>query len=197
MVAYIFLHMLEVMAFADDADILNGRLNKINSFYARFTQIVTSAEGDVVQEGAGELWMKRPNLFKWHMTSPDESILVSDGTTLWFYNPFVEQVTANWLSNVTDNTPLMLIIRNSATDWHQYNVQQQGDSFLLVPKYDNSNLKQFTIKVTIKGNIEGFTVAEQDGQHSVYKLNNQKNGLLGNDKFYFSLPQGVMLDDQR
>lgn len=38
--------------------------------------------------------MKRPNLFNWHMTSPDESVLVSDGQTLWFYNPFVEQVTA-------------------------------------------------------------------------------------------------------
>ncbi len=28
------------------------------------------------------------------MTQPDESILVSDGKTLWFYNPFVEQATA-------------------------------------------------------------------------------------------------------
>ena len=44
--------------------------------------------------GEGELWVKRPNLFNWHMTSPDESVLVSDGQTLWFYNPFVEQVTA-------------------------------------------------------------------------------------------------------
>ncbi len=44
--------------------------------------------------GRGDLWVKRPNLFNWHMTQPDESVLVSDGKTLWFYNPFVEQATA-------------------------------------------------------------------------------------------------------
>lgn len=39
--------------------------------------------------------------FNWHMTQPDESILVSDGKTLWFYNPFVEQATATWLKDAT------------------------------------------------------------------------------------------------
>lgn len=54
---------------------------------------MTDGSGNAVQDGQGDLWVKRPNLFNWHMTQPDESILVSDGKTLWFYNPFVEQAT--------------------------------------------------------------------------------------------------------
>lgn len=195
---YLFSAVLAATAFADDADVLQSRLNRVNSFYATFTQRVTSPEGAMVQEGEGELWVKRPNLFNWHMIVPDESILVSDGKTLWFYNPFVEQTTINWLKNATgSNTPFMLITQKSAAEWLQYNVNQEGNSFSLLPKSDNGNLKQFTIKVTANGTIEGFTSVEKDGQCSVYKLKNQKNSPVDDAKFHFSLPKGVTLDDQR
>ncbi|MGL9773248.1 MAG: outer membrane lipoprotein chaperone LolA [Sodalis sp. (in: enterobacteria)] len=197
MTAYLFAAVLAAPAFAADANVLQSRLNQVNSFHASFTQRVTGAEGGAVQEGEGELWIKRPNLFNWHMTAPDESVLVSDGKTLWFYNPFVEQATANWLKNATGNTPFMLITRNRAADWGQYNVKQQGDSFSLVPKANNGNLKQFTINVAANGTITGFTAVEQDGQRSVYQLKSQKNGPVDDAKFHFTLPKGVTLDDQR
>ena len=92
---------------ADAASDLKSRLDKVSSFHASFTQKVTDGSGNAVQEGQGDLWVKRPNLFNWHMTQPDESILVSDGKTLWFFNPFVEQATATWLKDATSNTPFM------------------------------------------------------------------------------------------
>lgn len=185
------------LAVADDAYVLQSRLKQVNSFYAKFIQRVTDAEGNAIQEGKGEIWMKLPNLFNWHIIAPDENVLISDGKTLWFYNPFVEQVTATWLKNATGNTPFMLITCKSAVDWSQYNVKQQGDSFLLEPKSNNENLKQFTIKVTVNGIIEGFTVVEQDGQCSAYELKIQNDGPVDDAKFQFTLPKGVTLDDQR
>ena len=98
-----------------------SRLDKVSSFHSSFTQKVTDGSGNAVQDGQGDLWVKRPNLFNWHMTQPDESVLVSDGKTLWFYNPFVEQATATWLKDATSNTPFMLIARNQASDWQNYN----------------------------------------------------------------------------
>lgn len=195
--ACLFSAIIATPAFADDGGALQSRLNQVNSFHASFTQRVTGAEGGAVQEGEGELWVKRPNLFNWHMTAPDESLLISDGKTLWFYNPFVEQATASWLKNATGNTPFMLITRNSASDWKQYNVKQHGDNFSLVPKSADGNLKQFTIKVTADGTIEGFTAVEQDGQRSAYQLKSQKNGAIDAAKFKFTPPKGVTLDDQR
>lgn len=56
------------------------------------------------------------------------------GKTLWFFNPFVEQATATRLKDATGNTPFMLIARNRASDWQQYNIKQNGDDFVLTPK---------------------------------------------------------------
>ncbi len=195
--ACLFSAIVSIPAVADDAQSLQSRLNQVNSFHASFTQTVTSAEGGSVQQGEGELWVKRPNLFNWHMTSPDESVLISDGKTLWFYNPFVEQVTATWLKNSTGNTPFLLITRNSPDDWRQYNVKQRGDLFELTPKTAAGNLKQFTINVSAGGTINGFTAIEQDGQRSAYQLKSQINGQIDAAKFRFTPPTGVTVDDQR
>ena len=182
---------------ADAAQDLQSRLAKVNSFHASFSQSVTSSDGAEVQQGEGELWVKRPNLFNWHMTSPDESVLVSDGKTLWFYNPFVEQVTATWLDSATSNTPFMLITRNDAKEWNQYNVKQTGDTFDLTPKSQKNNLKKFTISVSPTGTINSFTAVEQDGQSSAYKLKSQQSGVVDASKFQFTPPKGVTVDDQR
>ena len=159
---------------ADAASDLKSRLDKVSSFHASFTQKVTDGSGAAVQEGQGDLWVKRPNLFNWHMTQPDESILVSDGKTLWFYNPFVEQATATWLKDATGNT-----------------------DFVLTPKASNGNLKQFTINVGRDGTIHQFSAVEQDDQRSSYQLKSQQNGAVDAAKFTFTPPQGVTVDDQR
>ncbi len=171
---------------ADAAGDLKNRLDKVSSFHASFTQKVTDGSGAAVQEGQGDLWVKRPNLFNWHMTQPDESILVSDGKTLWFYNPFVEQVSATWLKDATSNTPFMLIARN-----------QTSDDFVLTPKTSAGNLKQFTINVGRDGTIHQFSAVEQDDQRSSYALKSQQNGSVDMNKFTFTPPQGVTVDDQR
>ena len=178
-------------------ELLKSRLDKVSSFHASFTQKVTDGSGAAVQEGQGDLWVKRPNLFNWHMTQPDESILVSDGKTLWFYNPFVEQATATWLKDATGNTPFMLIARNQSSDWQQYNIKQNGDDFVLTPKASNGNLKQFTINVGRDGTIHQFSAVEQDDQRSSYQLKSQQNGAVDAAKFTFTPPQGVTVDDQR
>lgn len=189
--------MFSTSIWASPSSDLQNRLSQVSSFHASFTQTVTTADGASVQDGEGELWVKRPNLFNWHMTLPDESVLVSDGRTLWFYNPFVEQVTATWLDRATTNTPFMLITRNDAREWQQYNVSQSGDTFDLTPKNQKNNLKRFSITVTSSGTINGFTAVEQDGQRSVYRLKSQQNGAVDASKFTFTPPKGVSVDDQR
>ena len=193
----LFTAMIGSTAWADAAGDLQSRLDKVSTFHASFTQKVTDGSGATVQEGQGDLWVKRPNLFNWHMTQPDESVLVSDGKTLWFYNPFVEQVSASWLKDVTSNTPFMLIARNQASDWSQYNIKQTGDDFVLTPKNGAGNLKQFTINVGRDGAIHSFSAIEQDDQRSSYALKAQPTTTVDASKFTFTPPAGVTIDDQR
>ncbi|MGP1947721.1 MAG: outer membrane lipoprotein chaperone LolA [Arsenophonus sp. NC-PG7-MAG3] len=188
-------HINQVLA--DATTELQMRLDKINSFHANFIQKTTSIDGDLIQEGEGQLWIKQPNLFNWHMISPDENWLVSDGTNLWFYNSFVEQVTVTLLSQATTDTPFMLITRNDLQDWKRYKISQNGNNFLLIATKNKGNLKYFSITVQPDGTIQQFTAVEKDGQINSYKLKSQKNTHIDNNKFKFNPPEGLTIDDQR
>ena len=91
----------------------------------------------------------------------------------------------------------MLIARNQASDWQNYNIKQNGDDFILTPKSGSGNLKQFTINVGRDGTIHQFSAVEQDDQRSSYQLKSQQNGAVDASKFTFTPPQGVTVDDQR
>ena len=107
------------MAWAN-ADIeLQNRLNKVSVLSADFAQTVMSANGSNVQQGNGKLRIKRPNLFRMDTKSPQETQIIADGKTLWFYDPFVEQVTANWVKDAVNNTPFVLLTSNDKSHWAQ------------------------------------------------------------------------------
>lgn len=185
------------MAWAN-ADIeLQNRLNKVSVLSADFAQTVMSANGSNVQQGNGKLRIKRPNLFRMDTKSPQETQIIADGKTLWFYDPFVEQVTANWVKDAVNNTPFVLLTSNDRSHWAQYTVEQKDDRFVLKPKAKNSNIKQFDIRIDPNGVLKGFSTIEKDGQSNQYILRNITNQNLDGNLFKFTVPKGIELDDQR
>ncbi|PSU33324.1 outer membrane lipoprotein carrier protein LolA [Photobacterium lutimaris] len=189
--------LLAGQAMANPQQELSTRLGKVNAFSADFTQTVVSPEGSLLVEGTGDVSIKRPNLFRWNTETPDENILISDGKTLWYYSPFIEQVTAMWLNDATDQTPFVLLTRNSASDWANYNVSQTADTFTLTPKSGASSMGQFVVTVALSGEVRSFSVVEQDGQRSNFKLTKFQKKTPASSQFTFTPPQGVELDDQR
>lgn len=193
----IVLGMMSSTAWADARSDLQSRLGKINSFSASFEQTVTGPSGAAIQQGEGKLAVTRPNLFRWEAKTPDESLLVTDGKTLWFFNPFVEQVTISNLKDATSNTPFVLLTRNNPSDWAKYNITQKGDQFTLKPIKSDGNMKQFDLTVTPAGVIKGFSVVEMDGQKSQTVLSRFSTSAVSKSQFSFTVPKGVEIDDQR
>ncbi|MGF1737133.1 outer membrane lipoprotein chaperone LolA [Photobacterium satsumensis] len=189
--------LLAGQALANPQQELSTRLGKVNAFSADFKQTLISPEGDLLGEGEGDVAIKRPNLFRWNTVMPDENLLVSDGKTLWYYNPFIEQVTAVWLQDATEQTPFVLLTRNSSADWQNYNVSQTADTFTLTPKSGASSMGKFVVTVAKSGEVRSFSVVEQDGQRSNFKLSKFKKQTPASSLFTFTPPQGVELDDQR
>lgn len=183
-------------AFASPQSELTERLNKYDGFSAQFEQKVTSPEGEVIVEGDGDVAISRPNLFRWYTKTPDENVLVTDGTTLWYYNPFVEQVTLLQLDQATAQTPFVLLTRNNPKDWDNYTVTQQENQFTLSPK-QQENTSQFIIDITSSGVVKGFSVIGQDGQSSVFAFNQFVAKKPDSKTFMFTIPEGVDVDDQR
>ena len=178
-------------AFADAADELQNRLNQVTVLSADFAQTVTSVGGKNVQQGSGKLQIKRPNLFRMDTKSPQETQIIADGKTLWYYDPFVQQVTAQWVKDAVNNTPFVLLTSNDKSHWNQYSVTQNADTFVLKPKAKNSNIKQFDIRVDANGVLKNFSTTEKDGQTNLYVLRNITNQILADSLFQFSVPKGV------
>lgn len=178
-----------------DKEILQHRLDKIDGFYANFSQDVKTADNQSVQQGKGELWVTRPNYFNWTMNEPDETIIISDGKNMWVYTPAVEQVSVMNLEKAVDNRLMLLITDSHNPIWDVYDVSRKKDSFTLKPT-DDSN-QNFVISVLPTGMISNFTIIEEDGQRSFYDLSHQVLGKVELDKFKFTPPEGVSIDDQR
>ena len=64
-----------------------------NGTFAPYNQKIFDEAGMELQQGSGRLSVSKPNLVNWQTTLPDESLIVSDGSNLWFYDPSVEQVS--------------------------------------------------------------------------------------------------------
>jgi outer membrane lipoprotein carrier protein len=189
--------MMSFSVFAAPKDELNQRLQLTDGFSADFSQKVVSPEGDTVMEGEGNVEIARPSLFRWTTTFPDENVLVSDGKTLWYYSPFIEQVSIYWQEQATAQTPFVLLTRNQESDWDNYHVTQQENTFTLTPTAVDSNQGKFELIINKNGAIQGFSVIEQDGQQSQFSFNNIDLSKPSADRFDFEVPEGVEIDDQR
>ncbi|WP_085248401.1 outer membrane lipoprotein chaperone LolA [Gilliamella mensalis] len=187
--------LVSLSVWAGDKEVLQQRLDKIEGFYARFSQNVKTADNQVVQDGKGDLWVSRPYYFNWTMNEPDETSIISDGKNMWVYMPAVEQVSVMDLKKAIDNRLMLLITDSHNPIWNAYNVTRKQDSFALKAT-DGSN-QDFVISVLPTGMISNFTIVEEDGQRSFYELSHQVLGKVELNKFKFTPPAGVTIDDQR
>lgn len=175
---------------------LQAKLAQLQPFSADFTQTVTSVEDKLLLTAQGNMQLQRPNQFRWHTVTPDEQLIVSNGETLWFYNPFVEQVSIYSLQDAIANTPFMLIAGAKQALWDTYQVSKQAERYRVVTPNDNS-AAIFTISFA-QGQIAEFSVQEQQGQRSAFKLTNYgKVASKDAQLFNFDIPENTDIDDQR
>lgn len=102
--------LLPTFAFAGDQGItrLHAFFDGLRTLSAGFDQTITQ-NGRLVQQTRGTLHILRPGKFRWAYDSPFEQLLITDGHTLWVYEPDLEQVTRSDLDESVGNTPAVLL----------------------------------------------------------------------------------------
>jgi outer membrane lipoprotein carrier protein len=176
------------------------KLASLEYFTADFKQQVLDAEGNELQNALGTLAVKKPNLVHWNTAEPDKTLIVSDGVTLWFFDPFVEQVSAYLLEKALLNTPILLLTSSDPTLWQHYSVSSTDENNYLIHAIDN-NAQVKTLELRFKENshkLDSFTILDATGQLSIFKLS-QFDDKHSPDSalFIYEIPEGVQLDDQR
>jgi outer membrane lipoprotein carrier protein len=87
---------------------VQSAFGELSSLRAEFTQTVTNADGKLVERAEGTMSLARPGRFRWDYRVP-EQLIVSDGTTVWFHDVGLEQVTIRPAAEMIVGTPAMLL----------------------------------------------------------------------------------------
>ncbi|KFZ37222.1 membrane protein [Shewanella mangrovi] len=183
-------------ACASPASELQAKLDANPAFQAKFQQTVTDANHKVIQSGSGVLALAQPNHFYWHLTQPDESLIVADGKDVWIYNPFAEEASVLTLDQAIATSPMTLLVHRDAASWQQFDISEQDSCFTIAPKTADSGVQQ--VSVCFNGNqLSEISLNDNQSNISRFSLSEQKPISADDVIFQFTAPDGVSIDDQR
>jgi len=181
---------------AGDLEQLRSQLNLLNSFTAKFEQIVKDDQGDVLQFGQGEIALQQPNKISWQQ---DDTLLISDGDKTYYFDSFAEQVSIFKSEKLIQSTPFILLTSNDENLWQQYTVKMNDGAYTVSPKsLDNAQVSALVIRFSDKTKgLKGLEIKDVSGQISYFNFSNANiNPELKAEIFKFEIPAGVEVDDQ-
>ena len=122
---------MPLLALADGIASLKKFYKETHAMRADFYQLVTNRKGQKIQEVSGQMQLQRPNKFRWDYKKPFEQQIISDGTSVWLYDPELAQVTVRELSKALGASPAALLAGEDSLD----------KNFKLVTAYRKGNLE--------------------------------------------------------
>jgi len=180
---------------------IQNRYEKTNDFEANFVQEYIGKVMKQANRGEGKVYFKKKGMMRWDYTNPNQK-LISDGRTLWYYQPEEKQVLLSDISKVLqDKTPLAFLAGegNLGRDFNILNlneaVSQKEDNYIieLSPKGPLATLAKLTLTVDKKTYIILQTDVF-DGLGNVTRtrfIDIKTNVGLSNSFFHFSIPPGT------
>ncbi len=181
---------------------LHGLLEQTRTFSAEVDQLLMDQDGRELQETRALLLMEKPARFRWAVTQPYEQLTVTDGETLWLYEPDLEQLTIQPFADDIDRIPVTLLNADAATIAQAYDVSStsMGDElvrFILIPR--NADRLFERLSLTFKGPVlEEMQFEDSLGQQTSLTFREvNRNVPLDPSEFTFTAPDGIDVIDNR
>src|SRR4030043_1735876 len=133
---------------------IQNRYEHTNDFEANFIQEYIGKVMRQANRGEGKVYFKKKGMMRWDYTIPNQK-LISDGHTLWYYQPEEKQVLLSDISKVLqERTPLAFLAGegNIGRDFNILNlnesVSQKEDNYIieLIPKEPPATLAKLTLR---------------------------------------------------
>jgi outer membrane lipoprotein carrier protein len=180
---------------------IQNRYEKTNDYESNFIQEYIGKVMRQPNRGEGKVYFKKKGMMRWDYTVPNQK-LISDGHTLWYYQPEEKQVLVSDVSSVLkERTPLAFLAGegNLSRDFNLLNlnesVSQKEDNYVveLSPKEPLATLSKLILTVDKKT----YTVLQADvfdGLGNVTRtrfIDIKTNAGLSNSFFQFTIPPGT------
>ena len=174
--------------------LIQAQYKSISSFSGKFVQISYKSNVEIPPKKAeGRVSYKRPGKMRWFYSLPEEHLLVTNGKTLWLFDPLLENVTVQKLKKIADGTALsfLLGIGDLNKDFIHRGISQtllpiqDGLIVELTPKKVNSNLAFIQIQVNPKTyDLKTILMMDKQGNYRKIGLNSIKYNLELEDKLF-------------
>lgn len=174
---------------------LTALLADAHTIDADFTQLTLDGSGVRIQEARGHMSLKRPGKFTWHTEEPMQQELVSDGKTVWLYDPDLMQVTIQTLDERMTHTPALLLSGDMAQIEESFFVEYQQNrsivDFVLTPKAKDTLFDRLRLSFR-DGLINDMQLEDAVGQKTnLYFFDLKMNTAMDDSLFQFNVPEGV------
>lgn len=179
-------------------DLLQGiqqRYLETSSFTAHFAQR-DRRTGSEPRQAEGVLQYKRGKM-RWQYETPEEQLIVTDGDTLWLYDPLLENVTIQPLNAVATGTALsfLLGLGDLGQDFQAQEVsqtlftQERGLVVELKPREALANLELMQLEVNSETlELQALAIADLQGNVREIRLSEVDRGVtLPDEAFHFEV----------
>lgn len=169
---------------------------------AQFTQTVTAPprDGQAVapKVSTGRFVFERPGRFRFDYRKPYAQTIVADGTTLWLYDPDLNQVTERPQAQALGSTPAALLTSTPdlAALGKDFTLSEEPDAdglhwVLARPKAQDGALA--SVRIGLDGNqLARLDITDHFGQRSQLQFSGLRlNPPLAPETFRFTPPQGA------
>ncbi|AJE21408.1 outer membrane lipoprotein chaperone LolA [Azotobacter chroococcum] len=182
---------------ADERSIqrLTQLLDQAQTLTARFSQLTLDGSGTQLQETSGEMALKRPGLFRWHTDAPLEQLLVSNGETVWLYDPDLEQVTIRSLDQRLTHTPALLLSGDISKIGENFEITHKEAGgvvdFILKPKAKDTLFDNLRLSFR-NGVVNDMQLIDGVGQRTnILFFGVKMNQSIDTAQFNFKVPEGT------
>lgn len=176
---------------------LGELLEGMRQLEARFRQRLIDESGEVLQESSGRVLLMHPGRFRWETDAPFEQLVVSDGSTVWQYDPDLSQVVVRPLDRRADQVPSLLLSGEIDAVSRVFEISGEAaadpgiESFRLLPRETDSLFSALSISFR-DGVLDRLVITDTLGQRTEVSFSDIRRDVPpGNELFHFEVPPGV------
>lgn len=181
---------------------VQDRYLSVQSFHGEFLQTTVVEAENREAQAKGTIVYERPGKMRWEYLEPDPQLLVTDGATLWLYDPLLENVTVQELAAVTDGTALsfLLGVGELTEDFSQRRLTQsrlpperEWEVLELVPNRLDSTIQYLQIGVDPQtGDLQALLFLDNSGSLRMIEMKSLRyDEDLNPELFTFDIPPGM------
>ena len=175
-----------------------GALQPVTDLRARFKQTSHLAASGLDTKAEGMVELARGGRMRWTYEGEDPQQIVSDGTTLWFYQVRDRTVLRRELAGLPPASRLALdVLGGFAGIEEQFALGTCGDRCLeLSPREPQPDLARLQVQLSDDRMVEGIATEDALGNRTqvVFSAVQLDPGLVP-ERFFFTPPEGVEVLD--